>query len=155
MRNNIELTYHKGKNFGDAVNPIIFKNYIKKLDLTNHESDEKLIGIGTLLGLKKAGAKKIIFSSGASQGNESIYGELPVIDETYDIICVRGPKTAKLFNLSDDLVVCDGAYLLNDFYNFDIKKTYKVSYIPHHISEKMFCGYKDFINSIGINYISP
>ncbi|MDO6760248.1 polysaccharide pyruvyl transferase family protein [Tamlana sp. 2_MG-2023] len=154
MKNKIELVYHKGKNFGDAINPMVLTHYFNKSILDKSE-DVKLIGIGTLLGLKKMPNKKIVFSSGASKGNESTYGEVPTIDDSYDIFCVRGPLTAKLLNLAPDYAVCDGAYLLNDMYNFNVVKKHKISFMPHHKSEDMFNGLKTIIESLNINYISP
>jgi succinoglycan biosynthesis protein ExoV len=37
----------------------------------------------------------------------------------------------------------------------DIKKEFEYSYIPHHVTENIFPGWKELIISEGIHYISP
>lgn len=149
----MKLTYHKGNNFGDELNPFIFERYL--LDFLDNSENELLLGIGTILGLKKSSNKKIVFSSGATDSMLSTYGAVPSIDNTYDIFCVRGPLTARLLNLDPSLAVLDGAYLLYDFYKKPITKKYKVSYIPHVGSESFYEGLQSVFEDMGINYISP
>ncbi|WP_299106670.1 polysaccharide pyruvyl transferase family protein [uncultured Winogradskyella sp.] len=153
MKKTVELVYHKGQNFGDALNPFIFENYLG--DNFSETGDVKLIGIGTILGLKKIEALKIVFSSGATKGNDGTYGKAPLIDESYDVFCVRGPKTAELLGINNSYAVCDGAYLLNDFYDFSVKKKYKYAYMPHHKSEDMYRELKKVFADLGIKFISP
>jgi len=152
----MKLKYHKGNNFGDALNPLIFGHYMKNVF---DESEEQIfLGIGSILGLKKGknSTKKIIvFSTGYAAGNINTYGEVPIIDNKYDIFCVRGPKTAELLNLDYKLAIADGAILLNKIYPFaKVKKKYKYSYMPHVGSESMF-DWQKFIEELGINFISP
>lgn len=150
----LRLVYHTGKNFGDALNPILLKHYFG--DLISEDGEIQLIGIGTLLGLKKEKGEKVIFSSGVSVGQEGTYGELPKIDSEYKFYCVRGPETTRVLGLNPDLAVCDGAYLLNDYYDYKSKKKdIEISYVSHHTSEKMFSGLEEIVKSCGINYISP
>ena len=153
MEKTVELVYHEGENFGDALNPYIFQHYLGAnfTDL----GELKLIGIGTILGLKKLKGLKIVFSSGATKGSDNTYGKAPDIDDSYDIFCVRGPKTAKLLGVENTYAICDGAYLLNDFYNFNVDKKYKYAYMPHHKSEDMFSQLKMLFGAMGIEYISP
>lgn len=152
----MKLVYHKGKNFGDALNPYIFGHYLK--DEFDDDARQIFIGIGSILGLKKGEVnteKIIVFSSGYAAGNAKTYGELPIIDEKYDIFCVRGPKTAELLNIDNKLAIADAAILLNKIYPFDsVEKKYKLSYMPHVGSEAMF-DWQKFTKELGVNYISP
>lgn len=152
----MKLTYHEGNNFGDALNPIIFNKYLP--NFFDEETNEIFLGIGSILGLKKGfknTEKIIVFSSGFAGGAPATYGNPPVIDNKYDIICVRGPLTAKVLGIKKSKVITDAALLL---YEMDIstktEKKYKYSFMPHKGSENKF-NWKKLIEGIGINYISP
>ncbi len=145
------LTYFDDElNFGDALNDLIFKYYIPEL-LEDNDNDE-LLGIGTLLGLKKPGinTKKIyIFSSGLG------YGEIPTIDNRYEFICVRGPLTAALLNLPASYAISDGALLLKGMKFREFKKEFKWSYIPHWTDDTLYSGWPDLIKNAGGHFINP
>ena len=151
------LTYYKGSNnFGDALNPLIFDNYLPGFFDDNPESI--FLGIGTILGLEKgtSNTKKIIvFSSGYGKGDQFTYGAPPKLNNKYEIICLRGPLTAKFFGLDPALAISDGALLLKDMHFQPVDQTYNYSYMPHHVSEDMFSGWKELVESEGIHYISP
>lgn len=149
----MKLTYHEGNNFGDKLNNFIFQKYLPYF--FDDEEEELFLGIGTILGLKKSSSRKIVFSSGVSDIMKSTYGSIPIIDNSYDIICVRGPLTAKVLNLDNSLAVIDGAYLLYDFYKKSERKKYRISYMPHVGSESFFNELKDVFEELGVNYISP
>lgn len=147
----MKLEYFKGNNFGDALNPLIFKHYLP--GLFDDESDGiAFLGIGSILGfdLAKDASKKMIFSSGFA------YGEKPEIDSTYDFICVRGPLTAKALNLDPSLAVADGAILLQfmDIPKPQTKK-YKFSFIPHWGSEQKYTKWGKLCESADVHFISP
>ena len=151
------LTYYKTtNNFGDALNPLIFNHYLPGFFDNNEESI--FLGIGTILGLEKGTSqtkKIIVFSSGYGKGDQFTYGTPPNLDERYEIICLRGPLTAKYFGLNPELAISDGALLLKDMPFLPVDKIYNCSYMPHHVSEGMYSGWKKLIESEGIHYISP
>lgn len=145
------LKYFHGKNFGDALNPLIFNHLIP--DSLDNNADIEFFGIGSLIGIDELynskARKKIIFSSGYGE-----YGPIPKLDETHDIVCVRGPLTAKALNIDQKLAVTDGAILLK-FLNFpERSKKHEFSYMPHWDSERRF-NWADFCQKADINYISP
>lgn len=149
----MKLTFHEGKNFGDALNPMIFHHFLGK-DFFDENSSIQFIGIGSILGLKKKPGKKIVFSSGYAAGDDSAYGTAPVIDQDYEIICVRGPKTAKILNLPSDKAITDGAVLLPTFYSPVAKKTkFKYSLILHHKSLDFYSGWEDVCKAADIHLI--
>jgi succinoglycan biosynthesis protein ExoV len=149
----MKLTFHEGKNFGDALNPMIFHHFLGET-FFDEDSSVQFIGIGSILGLKKKPGKKIVFSSGYAAGDDSAYGTVPLIDKEYEVICVRGPKTAKLLNLPIDKAIADGAILLPTFYKpVTQSKKFKYALILHHKSLDFFSGWEDVCNACEIKLI--
>ena len=154
----MKLCYYLGNNFGDSLNPLLLSKLLP--DFFDDKDDIVFLGIGSILGLEKGSSntkKIIVFSTGYGAGRPDIYGEEPKLTSKYDIRCVRGPLTAKYFNLDNKRAVCDGAILLPDVLpNFTPgKKKYKYSFIPHHVSENMFDRWGSLFNDSSIHFISP
>lgn len=155
----MRLIYHEGKNFGDALNPIIFNKLLPNFftDKGNYE----FLGIGSILGLKKPQPetkKMIVFSSGFGNFDTSTYGKIPEknVLKKYDFRCVRGPLTAKVLSLPEKTAVCDGAILLPHVIPpIHANKQYKYSYMPHHGSLTFYPEWKELLQSIDINLIDP
>ena len=157
----MRLNYFMGKNFGDALNPIIFNKLLP--NFFNDDSSVDFFGIGSIIGfdmVKEArrlgidfaeeAKQKIIFSSGFT----SAYATLPEINHSYDIVCVRGPLTANALKIKNNLAVTDGAALLREF-NFPTpKKQYKVSFMPHWESEMKY-PWEKLCQEAGVHYVSP
>ena len=146
------LTYYKGNNFGDAMNPMIFNHLLP--GFFDDDPAEHFLGIGSILGFEKGDRetkKLIVFSSGFA------YDQPPVIDDRYDIRCVRGPMTASVLKLDKSKAVTDGAVLLRHLPEFqsDTEKKYKYSYVPHHESELIFDRWEPFFDYLDIHFISP
>jgi succinoglycan biosynthesis protein ExoV len=150
----MKLIYHKGKNFGDAINPLIFNRLLP--DFFDENENEIFLGIGSIIGLKQNyKQKKIVFSSGFAAGNDNTYGSKPVLDLSWDFKCVRGPLTAEILKLDKNLAVADGAILLNIYYDKKEEKKFKYSYMPHHKSFDMYDGWKELLALTGVNLIDP
>ncbi len=152
----MKLAYYKEElNFGDALNEIIFNHYCS--EILDDNTEQILLGIGTVLGLDQgySNTKKIVvFSSGYGFGDSKTYGELPEIDEKYDIICIRGPLTAEKLNIDPSKAITDGAILLKGIPIQKEEKKYKWSYMPHHLSEKMYPKWEKLVNKAGGHFIS-
>jgi len=148
--------YNETKNFGDLLNPLIFNYFLP--EFFDEDPTSLFLGIGTILGLERGNTetrKIVVFSSGFGFGDAFTYGEIPVIDERYDIICLRGPLTAKVLRQNISLAISDGALLLNHM-NFPAQpKKYRYSYIPHHVSEGMFDSWDEIADAAGLHFISP
>lgn len=146
------LKYFKDQNnFGDALNPFIFNKMLPGFFSDDSEID--FFGIGSIIGMDHALSgkerRKIIFSSGYGK-----YGSVPQLNDKYDIVCVRGPLTAKVLNLDPKKAVTDGAALLK-FFDFPVyAKKYDYAYMPHWESEKKF-DWKTLCERTGVHYISP
>ncbi len=154
----MRLTYHRGKNFGDALNPIIFNHLLP--GFFTEESDLELLGIGSILGLKRPRPqtkKVIVYSSGFGGGDPGTYGALPNAQDLtmYDFRCVRGPLTQQALGLTKDKAVCDGAILLSEVIPPIDSKKYRYSYIPHLGSLKYYGHWKELLAQCDINLIDP
>src|SRR5690554_1950314 len=103
----MRLKYYLGQNFGDALNPLIFKTLLPSFFDNDPEID--FFGIGSIIGfdIMNNAKRKVVFSSGFAEQ----YCELSsvVMDSSYDVFCVRGPLTAKALNLDKKLAIVDGA----------------------------------------------
>lgn len=156
MRGCVKLSFHEGQNFGDALNPFIFESLLP--DFFDDDTSSIFIGIGSILGLIKGKAEtttKVVFSSGYAAGNPSTYGEAPDIDGSYDIVCVRGPETARHLGLPQSLAVADGALLIGLIDVAPTESKHRCSYIPHVGSEDMYPDWPLIASEAGMNYISP
>lgn len=147
------LSYYKEEpNFGDSVNANIFPYFLP--DFFDYDKESVFLGIGSVLGLMNGfntTQKIIVFSSGFA------YGKIPLVDEKYDIRCVRGPLTAKALKINPKLAITDGAVLLPLLP--ELKKTpskrHKFSIIPHHQSQVMLGEKQEIFQELGINHINP
>lgn len=154
----MKLVYHEGKNFGDAINPLIFNHYLP--NFFNTKKDYEFLGIGSILGLNRPDTdtkKIIVFSSGFGGNDSATYGELPTSKELekYDIRCVRGPLTCKALGIDEKFGICDGAILLPKIIKVDKPKKHKFSYMPHTGSLVYFPKWKELLSKIDINLIDP
>ena len=150
----MQLQYHRGKNFGDQLNPFIFHYYLPGY-FEENKGEEHFLGIGSILGFSnKYSGKKIIFSSGFGDGAKSTYGYLPEDWSDFDVISVRGPLTAQLIGLSEDQWVTDGAILLAGMPLVVHRKKKRISFMPHHGSEE-FYDHQKLCDELDLQYISP
>jgi succinoglycan biosynthesis protein ExoV len=150
----MKLFYAQGKegttNFGDDLNVYLWEKIIP--GILDNDSDTIFIGIGTILNEKwiPVARKKIVFSSGVG------YGQIPKIDDSWKIYCVRGPLSAKKLGLPLGLAITDGAVLIKKFFASDGKKIYRFSYMPHQ--NQAHCGgkyWKKICEYLGFGYIDP
>lgn len=134
-------------NIGDDINEYIWPHYLSSSD---RDSEDLIIGIGTLLNFHIPEARKYtVISSGIG------YGNLPEIDENWTFLAVRGAYSKKSFNLSDDVVMLDGAYLLKDCYQKpDVHIAHKVGYIPH-VESLNYGDWGKVCELAGIRFIDP
>ena len=154
----MKLYYHTGKNFGDAINPIVFEHFLN--GALDDDTTEVIVGIGSILGLfqKPENCKKVyVFSSGYAKGAPSTYGEPITIDNDFEVICVRGKGTADVMGLNSDLAVADGALLLPIAWPLKpkAKRKYKYAFMPHSGTLDVYEKWTSVLKSMGIHVIDP
>ncbi|MDS1309932.1 polysaccharide pyruvyl transferase family protein [Marinobacter xiaoshiensis] len=149
-------TEFNSSNFGDDINPYLIRQLFNSSIIES--KDICIVGIGTLLNKKNVDrlspyTKKIVFSTGVG------YGDVPSnFDESWEFVCVRGPKSASQLGLSADKAVCDGAILLSDFYPIIAESDKKIEkiFIPH-LKTHWAAGraLRKIVERAGYFYLSP
>ncbi|UQG54163.1 MULTISPECIES: polysaccharide pyruvyl transferase family protein [unclassified Marinobacter] len=147
---------YNSSNFGDDINPeLLGRLFSKRLIASENVC---ILGVGTILNDHNIKAvdsfkKKVIFSSGVGYG--AVTNDL---DESWDVVCVRGPKSAEALKVGAEKAVCDGAILLSDYYEVfpESCRCISVTFIPH-LKTHWSAGkaLKKITQSLGINYLSP
>lgn len=107
----MKLYYFKTEsgNFGDDLNLWLWPKLLPSTFFDNDASD-LFVGIGTLLNHRIPTAQRTIVF-GAGHG----YGTKPAFNSSWDILCVRGPKTAVELGLESACAITDPAILIYDF----------------------------------------
>jgi succinoglycan biosynthesis protein ExoV len=153
----MKLIYHKGKNFGDAINPMIFEKLFG--DLMRSEDENEVVGIGSILGHARPTSKTskfFVYSSGFAGGDEGTYGKAPIISDKYEILCVRGKKTAKALGIPESLAIADGALLISRLIDIPIEeKLHDFAYMPHIGSLDLYDNWPGLVADCGIHFIDP
>lgn len=153
----MRLTYHGGRNFGDALNPLIFNALFP--DFFDDNEEDLFIGIGSIIGLKAANARtrrRIYFSSGFAADDPGTYGTLPKLGPLDDVVCVRGPLTAKAMGLPKEKAIADGAILAVHLFDLrPLQTTTPVAYMPHVGSYGFYRDWEGLLATVGIEVIDP
>lgn len=145
--------FHRGANFGDALNRTIFDSLLP--GVFDESPDELFIGIGSLLGLMPAARSRTIFSTGFAGGNERTYGTAPRLEPGDRVLCVRGPLTASALGLDDRLAVSDGALLLS-LMKADHPTAARsgTAFMPH-VGTLRYFDWESIVQETGITFIDP
>jgi succinoglycan biosynthesis protein ExoV len=147
---NIEYCRLTPPNFGDELNAWLWPQLIP--ELLAQDDNSYLIGIGTIFSQRcdelPSDAKKIVFSSGTG------YTPNTTLDENWDVIGVRGKLTAQAYDLPDDKVLCDGAYLLRKVKLPPVEPNNRTGFMPHYSSLEIV-DWQDICNKVGLEFISP
>ena len=143
------------RNFGDDVNPFLLSKIFSKQVIDSPHVC--IMGIGSILNDRNVAAlddfeRKIVFSSGA--GYEVL--EKP-LDASWQIACVRGPKTAALMDIGAEKAVCDGAVLLSDYHDtISPARRQGVAFVPHvHTDRAIGRGLSEICAGLGVDYVTP
>jgi succinoglycan biosynthesis protein ExoV len=142
------------RNFGDDINPTLLRAIF---DASIIESSEVcVVGIGTILNERHIAAvshyrRKVVFSSGAAGTIRT------ALDPTWDIVCVRGPRTAAALGLPENKAICDGAILLSDLYPPKAaSRRDGIVFIPHvNTGWSAGRGLRKICEDLGLVYLLP
>lgn len=128
----MQLYYYNApqKNFGDELNSWLWSELLP--GFFDEDPSVWVSVIGTIINNKMPDAKqKIVFSSGAGY-------EPPPEDlgrPCWNIICVRGPLTARVLNLPENMAITDGSILLASLPGYKAlpeRERSGVIFMPHH-----------------------
>ncbi|TYR30761.1 polysaccharide pyruvyl transferase family protein [Mesorhizobium microcysteis] len=128
----MRLTYFQGHvpNFGDELNPYVFDRLLPEGFLDDND-DELLLGIGSIIldSMPREPLKHVV-------GSGHAYLDPPdVADGNWNIVFVRGPRTASNLGLPPSKAICDGAVLLralDDLPSPD--ESDEIAFMPHYES---------------------
>lgn len=139
-------------NFGDDLNFWLWDRLLPGI----WDDDSRLMfsGIGTILSDKMSPASKwVVLGSGTGLRAPPIgFGE-----SNWDILCVRGPLTAKVLGLSPDKALTDGAIclsLLPEYSPLPQEARKGIIFMPHHAAVRRG-QWKEICELAGIEYLDP
>ena len=143
------------KNFGDAINPILFGQITQKKvanpsTIINLFNKPTYYFIGSILdNLNKSNA--IVCGTGFQNENAK------VLKKPSKIIAVRGPLTRNIFlkyNIECPEVYCDPALLLANIYMPEnLEKKYDVGIIAHYIDKEVLSKKRIIDNNLTYHFI--
>ncbi|WP_163272926.1 polysaccharide pyruvyl transferase family protein [Chelativorans alearense] len=125
----MKLTYFKGNvpNFGDELNTYMWPRLLPQ-GFLDEDASELFLGIGSILWEDyPKEARKYVLGSGYGG-----YAPAPdVHDGTWDVIFVRGPRTAARLDLPPSKGICDSAILLRKLDLPPAGEDLGVAFMPH------------------------
>lgn len=116
--------YEHFPNFGDALNKHLWSLYFDKWLKRN--DDILMFGIGTLLGQKIEHKGRVIVC-GSGCGYEP---DIEAVRKNWKIFFVRGPRTASILQLPNELAITDPAILTPECFP-KAPPSGRVAFIPH------------------------
>ncbi|MCB9988472.1 MAG: hypothetical protein H6868_03950 [Rhodospirillales bacterium] len=150
----MKIIYFQGKrpNFGDELNPWLWPRILP--DFFDDNDDIAFLGIGSIIGkaLPVTTTRKIV--CGAAYVEEYSQYKPNLRGADWDVFFVRGPRTASLLDIPQDLALGDSALLLRTVVDTSRYKPEVVSFMPHW--ESLSCGHwEEVCRLTGINLIDP
>lgn len=140
--------YETVPNFGDVLNRYLWNPWFG--EFMNRDDDILMLGIGTLLGhSKEHNGQVIVCGSGSGYGGD--FSQLQ--NEGWKIFFVRGPSTAKVLGLSEDMAITDPAILTPEIFPAG-PKTGKTLFVPHWETAANPL-WKSACEQAGVTYIDP
>ena len=149
----MKISYFSGKhpNFGDALNPWMWPRLLPGF----FDDDDSVIflGIGSIIGEKSYNdnVQKIVFGPGFVPE----YHDKPKIkNNDWKVYFVRGPRTAKFLDLSEDYALGDPAILMSTLIDVSSRTSEIISYMPHWESIERG-NWKEVCKLAGVTFIDP
>lgn len=148
----MKLSYYTGPvpNFGDELNPWLWQRLLPR-GFLDQDPSELFIGIGSIISDEwPAGAMKHVIGSG--YGGYTAAPDLH--DGSWNVVFVRGPRTAQKLGLQPETAICDSAVLLRTTSLPAPAAGVDVAFMPHfHSLERGF--WSEACRMAGIRMIDP
>ncbi len=128
----MKLCYFRGHqpNFGDELNPWLWPRILPPAFLDD-EDDELFLGIGSILfDTYPTAVRKHVLGAGYA----GYTAPPPVHDGTWNVVFVRGPRTAARLQLPAEKAICDSAILLRAVELPAPADSSGVAFMPHYES---------------------
>ncbi len=149
----MKLTYFRTdpSNFGDELNAYLWEKLLPA-GFLDEDASELFVGIGSILGeVYPATSRKIVMGSGYAG-----YVRQPdLASGMWNIIFVRGPKTAATLDLPKEKSICDSAVLLRALPELPAPEAgIGVGFMPHY--QSLARGHWDQVcKKAGVTLIDP
>ena len=147
----MKLYFYRAKkpNFGDELNLTMW-NHLLPPGFFDGQEDELFLGIGSILfDTHPKEPRKIVAGSGWGYSNAA-----DVHDGSWDVLFVRGPRTADALGLDRSLSVGDAAILLRETPLPEAKPNVGTAFMPHFDSLERG-NWSEVCRLAGITYIDP
>lgn len=142
-------------NFGDELNTDLWPRLLGRTFFDDDDS-VAFLGIGSLLGWPKDGdatrRHRVVFGTGAAFPDAA--AREPA-EANWRVYCVRGPLTARAYELDESLAVADPAILLAKFHG-RTKPVARFGYMPHIDEARRWAHILTRVcEEMGVRYIDP
>lgn len=148
----MRIVYYRGvhPNFGDELNTWMWPRILP--GFFDDDGQVLFMGIGSIIDAHyDQAATKVIFGTAFVPQ----YNRMPDLTRgDWDVYFVRGPRTARLLNLSPALSLGDSAILIRTLVNYRQRNPEVVSFIPHWESLERG-NWQQVCRLAGINLIDP
>ncbi len=139
--------YNALPNFGDRLNPWLWPQLLP--GCFDADKSTVFLGIGTILQDTLPDAERyIVLGSGTG------YGRPPPLDERWRFYAVRGPLTAELLSLPNEIAVTDSAYLLHQVALPNPASGPSIGFMPHWRSLRRI-PWRAICEWSGLRFINP
>lgn len=143
--------YRTTANFGDVLNLQFWQKALGKNLSEVEDSETRFIGIGTMLmdNLDDPFSTNLIAGAGAGYHNS------PKFLGKWYFAFVRGPLTAKLLGLPEEIGVGDPAYIVDEIFNISpCQSRSGVIFVPHCDNDLIY-QWSAICRCAGVRYVSP
>ena len=148
----MQLFYYQSKegNFGDDLNSWLWPQLMP--DCWQEEDDTLFVGIGTILNNALPEKNKYaVFGSGVGYQEFS----KDITEGIWDVLCVRGPLSARVLGVASDKAVTDTALLVREVHQLvPVENRSGVVFVPH-ISTVGDGKWQEVCQKAGVKYIDP
>ena len=148
FKNIVLVKYYSGsKNWGDELNVYLIEKITnKKVIRVSSNMYKHILGIGSILA--NATSNSFVWGSGFIHENQK------VIDNPQHVSCCRGLLTGELLEsqqVKSPSVFGDPGLLISRYYNPEVKKLYKLGFVPHYIEKEHY--FVKYLESLGVKII--
>ena len=124
--------WHKTKNFGDTLTPIILEKFLKtKIEFADREEKAKILAVGSVMTAVRE--NDVVWGTGQIKKLEK-----PIkAPKGAKFLAVRGPLTRASIDGEVPEVYGDPAILLPLLYNPPRTQKYRIGYLPHYADREI------------------
>lgn len=141
------------RNFGDDLNPWLWDQLLPGV-IDGVDDGRIMVGVGTIMEPwfakdLPATARKYVMGSGSGMSVPTLS-----LDESWQVVCVRGPLTAAYLGVDPALAATDPAMAIRDLWPRPDRPRGAIGFMPHHKSLPRY-DWEAICNEAGLEYVDP